>query len=70
MDSFGISAGGMRVASLRVDAVASKVARLPEGDALAGDLVEARSAARSFDANARVLRGSDEMVRFLLDVTA
>ncbi|HVJ39075.1 MAG TPA: hypothetical protein VM687_14900 [Stenotrophomonas sp.] len=98
MDSLAISASGMRVASLRLDAAASNVARLPvEGAqrlgvsaaaqadggvgatvvatapdtaAPVGDLVEARSAALSFDANARVLRTSDEAIGFLLDVTA
>lgn len=98
MDSFGISASGMRVASLRLDAAASNVARLPvdgvqrlgvsataqagggvgatvvaaapDASAPVGDLVEARSAALGFDANARILRASDEAIGFLLDVTA
>ncbi len=98
MDSLGISASGMRVAALRLDASASNVARLPVEDATrlgvsasarvgggvagtvveaasdpaapAGDLVESRSAALAFDANARMLRASDESVGFLLDVMA
>ncbi|KRG46407.1 hypothetical protein ARC20_05265 [Stenotrophomonas panacihumi] len=98
MDSLGISASGMRVAALRLDASASNVARLPvEGatrlgvsatasagggvqgtvveaaqdtGAPVGDLVESRSAALAFDANARMLRAGDESVGFLLDVMA
>lgn len=98
MDSIGIAASGMRVASLRLDATASNVARQPLADsqrlgvsatALVGggvqgqvvaaapddaapvaDLVASRSAVLAFDANARVLRASDDSIGFLLDVTA
>lgn len=35
-----------------------------------GDLVEARASALAFDANARMLRASDDAVGFLLDVMA
>lgn len=88
MDSLGISASGMRVAALRLDAAASNVARLPVEDAQrvgvdgrlvaagpdagapVGDLVEGRQAALVFDANARMLKASDDSLGFLLDVMA
>ena len=70
MDSLGISVSGMRAASLRLDAVASSVARRPVDDATVGDLVEARSAALGFDANARGLQATDQTIGFLLDVMA
>ena len=98
MDSLGISASGMRVAALRLDAAASNVARLPVEDAQrvgvgaaaaagggvngtlvaagpdagapVGDLVEGKQAALVFDANARMLKASDDSLGFLLDVMA
>lgn len=80
MDSLTIAASGMRVASLRLDAAASNVARLPVegeqglgvavGTAPASDLVEARSAVLAFDAHARLLHAGGEMLGFFLDVTA
>lgn len=98
MDSMGIAASGMRVASLRLDAAASNVARLPvdaaqrwgvnttadahggatgtvvaappDAAAPAGDLLQARAAALTFDANARMLKAGDDSLGCLLDVIA
>lgn len=98
VDNLAIAASGMRAASLRLDAAASNVARLPVPDAMrlgvaagsladggvdarlvataadpaapVGDLIQARSAALAFDANARVLRAGDQALGFLLDVVA
>jgi len=42
----------------------------PDSGAPVGDLVDARASALAFDANARMLKASDESLGFLLDVMA